>query len=66
MSGQHLVIKVPLTKEHVLIVEDDEQLRSILALHLEDAEYKISSARTGEKALYIKNNIVCKYLKNRC
>ncbi len=46
-------------KEHVLIVEDDEHLRSILALHLEDAEYKISSAGTGEEALslYAKEKI---------
>jgi DNA-binding response OmpR family regulator len=46
-------------KEHVLIVEDDGQLRSILALHLEDAEYKVSSAATGEEALsiYGKENI---------
>ncbi len=40
-------------KEHVLIVEDDELLRSLLTLHLEDAEYKISSAETGEEALSI-------------
>lgn len=40
-------------KEHVLIVEDDEHLRSILTLHLEAAEYKISSAGTGEEALSI-------------
>jgi two-component system response regulator RegX3 len=40
-------------KEHVLIVEDDEQQRSFLALHLENADYKISSAATGEEALSI-------------
>lgn len=40
-------------KEHVLIVEDDEMLRSFLTLHLEDAEYKISCAATGEEALSI-------------
>ena len=60
------MFKVPVTKEHVLIVEDDEQLRSILALHLEDAEYKISSALQGEEALSIINKIVYRNLNNRC
>ncbi len=40
-------------KEHVLIVEDEEMLRSFLTLHLTDAGYQISSAATGKEALSI-------------
>ncbi len=38
---------------HVLIVEDDEMLRTYLALHLKDNGCRVSVAGTAQEALFI-------------
>ena len=38
---------------HVLIVEDDEMLRTYLALHIKDNGYRVSVAGTAQEALFI-------------
>jgi DNA-binding response OmpR family regulator len=37
--------------EHILLVEDEEDIRELVLLYLEKAGYRVSVAETGEKAL---------------
>jgi two-component system response regulator GlrR len=47
-----------LTNAHVLLVDDDPDFIKLLTTRLERAEYKVTSAESGEKALTILKNSV--------
>jgi two-component system, OmpR family, alkaline phosphatase synthesis response regulator PhoP len=42
-----------MAKEHILIVEDEEDLRELIAYNLEREGYRVSQAETGESAISV-------------
>jgi two-component system phosphate regulon response regulator PhoB len=46
---------IPQTKQSVLIVEDEDDIRELLSYHLEKEGYEVSSVPSGERALELLN-----------